>query len=303
VPLSQCKINLIGNSPHVLPYVLQGLPAGTYSVLAFIDQNANLTLDLTESFGIVKDAITPFCQTNNTEAIVVGPLSAKNKDLVLRDQDTDNDHLPDAWEVENFGDVTSRGPGQVYGSPAYTDADGDGFNDLDEYAAGTNPNNADSDGDGVADGFEIAHGMNPLRDDSDSSGLPTSVKSLWDGLRGYTPGADLDPTKADTDGDGVPDLMEIAAGSDPLNPNSKAAIDIKRIYIDSNGHPVIEWDMHGNARVLKIRYTVEYSEDLRTWASVSSVVSPGTGDGVASVPDMGIRTGKGFYRLRLSYEP
>lgn len=45
--------------------------------------------------------------------------------------DSDNDGLADAWEIQNFGSL-SAGPNQ--------DPDGDGVSNLNEYRAGTNPN-------------------------------------------------------------------------------------------------------------------------------------------------------------------
>ena len=49
--------------------------------------------------------------------------------------DSDNDGMPDAWEIENFGDLTSAG--------SDTDSDGDGVSDVDEFNAGTNPDASD----------------------------------------------------------------------------------------------------------------------------------------------------------------
>ncbi|HMP73448.1 MAG TPA: S8 family serine peptidase [Kiritimatiellia bacterium] len=47
--------------------------------------------------------------------------------------DSDNDGIPDDWELENFGSLTNAN--------ALTDADADGFLDIEEYIAGTQPNN------------------------------------------------------------------------------------------------------------------------------------------------------------------
>ncbi|MFC5370528.1 LPXTG cell wall anchor domain-containing protein, partial [Arcanobacterium bovis] len=72
--------------------------------------------------------------------------------------------------------------------PLKPDTDGDGLNDGDEIAKGTDPLKPDTDGDGVSDGDEITHGT--------------------------------DPNKADTDGDGVSDGDEITEGTDPLDSRS-----------------------------------------------------------------------------------
>lgn len=58
-------------------------------------------------------------------------------------EDLDDDGLPDAWEREHFNSTTAQdGEG---------DPDSDGLENKDEYAAGTDPNEADTDGDGLND--------------------------------------------------------------------------------------------------------------------------------------------------------
>ncbi|MEO5803887.1 MAG: thrombospondin type 3 repeat-containing protein [Verrucomicrobiota bacterium] len=52
---------------------------------------------------------------------------------ILRGTDSDLDGLTDAWEILNFSSLTN--------TPA-ADGDGDGMNNLQEYQAGTNPNDA-----------------------------------------------------------------------------------------------------------------------------------------------------------------
>jgi len=52
--------------------------------------------------------------------------------------DADADGLPDAWEIQYFGSI-----GAPNANPN-ADPDGDGFNNLQEYRAGTNPLDANS---------------------------------------------------------------------------------------------------------------------------------------------------------------
>ncbi len=86
------------------------------------------------------------------------------------------------------------------GSPT-PDRDGDGRSDACEEELGTDPDVADSDGDGLLDGVETGTG-----DFVDAGDTGT------------------DPLDPDSDGDGVEDGDEVAAGSDPNDPDSRPAI-------------------------------------------------------------------------------
>ncbi|MFO7871731.1 MAG: LamG-like jellyroll fold domain-containing protein [Kiritimatiellia bacterium] len=95
-------------------------------------------------------------------------------------QDFDEDGMVDWWERENFGDVSCTAEG---------DEDGDGLCNLEEFQAGTEPNNPDSDNGGLTDGQEV---------------------------HTYR----TDPVVRDTDKDGFTDGEEVSAGSDPRNADS-----------------------------------------------------------------------------------
>jgi len=95
------------------------------------------------------------------------------------DGDSDDDGLPDAWEMQYFDDL-SQGPDGDY--------DGDGVSNYDEYQHNADPTNPDTDSDGIPDAWEIQYGLNPS-----------------------------DPSDADddSDADGLNNLEEYLAGSDP----------------------------------------------------------------------------------------
>jgi hypothetical protein len=96
------------------------------------------------------------------------------------------------------------------------DADGDGYSDAAERAAGSDPADpasrpADTDGDGLGDAWEQAHfgGLSQnASGDPDGDGANNLLEAS----------AGTDPNLADTDGDGVNDFAEIQAGTDPLSP-------------------------------------------------------------------------------------
>ncbi|MEI7437084.1 MAG: LamG-like jellyroll fold domain-containing protein, partial [bacterium] len=103
------------------------------------------------------------------------------------DTDSDGDGLLDAWEV-----LHHLNPGNATGvNGADGDPDGDGLTNLDEYNAGTDPQNWDTDGNGVADGLE----------DSDGDGLSNADECNLFGTN---------PFLADSDDDGYDDGAEIS---------------------------------------------------------------------------------------------
>jgi uncharacterized protein (DUF1800 family) len=120
--------------------------------------------------------------------------------------DADHDGIPEYWEQEH-------GMSDLDPTDAAKDFDHDGLTNLQEFAAGTDPNLADTDGDGLSDGYEIntSH-TNPLLADTDGDGL-----SDGDEVNVYH----TNPLLADSDGDGAPDAWEIRTGFDPMNAASK----------------------------------------------------------------------------------
>jgi hypothetical protein len=79
----------------------------------------------------------------------------------------------------------------------------------------------DQDGDLMPDSYELAHGCLSVSSpdggvDYDADGLSSLAEYQ------YSPG--LDPCQSDTDGDGVGDGLEVATGSNPLNPTMKPSV-------------------------------------------------------------------------------
>ena len=68
--------------------------------------------------------------------------------LAQTNEDTDNDGIPDAWEIETFGDLLT--------ATSTSDFDEDGTLDVTEFKAGTDPQNAESRF--LIDTFQIADG-------------------------------------------------------------------------------------------------------------------------------------------------
>ncbi len=68
--------------------------------------------------------------------------------------DSDNDKVPDIWEII-YGTDPNR-------ADSNQDPDLDGLDNVGEWNAGANPNIADSDGDNIPDGAEVGQGSDPL---------------------------------------------------------------------------------------------------------------------------------------------
>ena len=79
-----------------------------------------------------------------------------------------------------------------------SDSDGDGLNNSEEAASGTDPWSWDTDGDGLGDAYELQIGSDPSDPDVDRDGLD----DLFEHSRGY------DPSNKDSDGDGLKDFFE-----------------------------------------------------------------------------------------------
>lgn len=121
------------------------------------------------------------------------------------------------------------------------DSDFDGLTDAEEsplhapYVTSTDPNTADSDADFLSDGLELkAYHTDPANPDTDEDGLSDGGEILNWQTNPFMPDTDGDglldgrelfvlqtnPLKPDTDGDTFSDAEEVAAGTNPRDPNS-----------------------------------------------------------------------------------
>ncbi len=125
--------------------------------------------------------------------------------------DSDGDGLPDSWEnTYGLDPNDSTGDNGASGDP-----DEDTLTNIEELGLGTSPILADTDGDGLTDDSEVnTYLTEPLDADSDNDGLS-------DGDEVNTYGTE--PLVADTDGDYENDGLEVAQGTDPLDPESSSA--------------------------------------------------------------------------------
>jgi hypothetical protein len=143
----------------------------------------------------------------------------------------------------------------------------------------------------------------------DADGVPTTVEVGWDGSPAYNPysplnrtGTDLSATERDTDGDGVSDLEEIAAGSSPVNPAVANRVIITGIAPSSPVSPApvggggrimaspgdgassrmeVTWNVYSNPTRTPITFRVEVTTDLVNWTEAPGGVY--VSDGINNV--------------------
>lgn len=133
---------------------------------------------------------------------------------------TVGDGIPDTWKIAHGFSTTDP-------SVAGQDPDHDGLTNLEEYLAGTDPNNPDTDGDGLSDGDEVhKYHTNPLNPDTDGDGIPDGLEIKLG----------TNPLNADTDGDGIPDGIELKLGTNPLVPDVTTTVQGR--VLDPSNRPV-----------------------------------------------------------------
>jgi len=139
--------------------------------------------------------------------------------------DTDGDRMPDKWEIEH----AAEGFDPLNALDGDLDPDNDRLRNWFECLKGTNPNDPDSDGDDISDWDEIFNAINEYTfPDSNWNGLfdewwphyPSIAERVWhpSGSSGYYL-TEVNPL-GDPDQDGVDNLHEFMAGTDPTNPDT-----------------------------------------------------------------------------------
>jgi hypothetical protein len=191
--------------------------------------------------------------------------------------DTDDDQLPDAWELLHVSDLA------VLSGRDEADHDGDGASDLAEYESGSLPDDAastpadtdgdsladeierryfgnlaqspggDPDGDGETSGAEIAAGSAPnhrasTAADIDADFLPDAWELSHFGHLDHNGGAD-------PDADGFGNLQEAAAASSPADPASRpAGTAVKLVPLDDGDHATSDFGYAGSSAINTVAF-------------------------------------------------
>ncbi|MEP4077161.1 hypothetical protein [Haloferula sp.] len=125
--------------------------------------------------------------------------------------DDDMDGMPNDYETANSDPLNVLDPNNPADAALDLDAVGgpDGLTNLEEYLAGTNPQDSDSDDDLLLDGQEVNGTLNPYQ--TDVAGDAATM----------VPGLKTDPQVADSDLDGLSDFEELdSANGSVSNPNT-----------------------------------------------------------------------------------
>ena len=157
----------------------------------------------TGSFSISIDGLPPITVNYRVAVDSDGDQIADEDDAFPNNasysKDSDNDGIADKWEQNQFSslDIVDEN----------SDYDRDGFNDLNEFLAGSNPKYADTDNDGLSDGADAFPTKRHYKTDSDNDGLADE----WE----LTYFASLEEANAETDSDsdGISDIDEFKAGT------------------------------------------------------------------------------------------
>ena len=152
----------------------------------------------------------------------------------FRDQDSDNDGIPDTLEagIDPNNPLDTDGDG----TPDFLDQDSDGDGIPDSVEAGSNPNSpVDTDGDGTPDFQDV---------DSDGDGIPDSIEA------GNNPASPVD-----TDGDGIPDYQDTDSDNDGIDDATEAGADPNN-PVDSDGDGIPDFQEAPGSDIEKLETAV-----------------------------------------------
>jgi hypothetical protein len=222
--------------------------------------------------------------------------------------DTDSDGIPDLWDVDADSDTILDqhelfdDPDQD-GLPSYRDLDSDGDCIPDRFEAGDNVLNTpprDSDGDSRHD----------FKDrDSDNDGLADSAEDP-NCNGGLDPG-ETSSTTEDTDSDGVTDMVEVAAGTDPTNAADNPQANGDFVFIVPYEEPADpaqdDLDFSTNLQIMDVYVLVDRSgsmsgeiasirSNIQTVANNVTCPPLGNGDPSNCIPDVWWGVGTVGYR-------
>jgi len=207
----------VAADPVTLAFNILNVPDGTYWVAAYVDVNGNASPngpDVNEpvTMSPVPVTITGGVVSPTSVNVVIDVVVDSDGDGVgdfwdlyptnpnfALEPDTDGDGIADLWEIQYFGDLTTANQ--------FTDANGNGILDIQEFTAGANP---------------VAAALNPSFIGTDAAGPIMSVVDST-GVAVQAPVGFfnasvvvLGSTPIDIDGDGINEYAVVAQRTDNL---------------------------------------------------------------------------------------
>lgn len=136
---------------------------------------------------LVEAADASFRGLRNTQGGAAYVVAGRNVSFVNLNAGFDDRDLPLIQQFETQSTSTNWTAALAFSESSARDLDGDGLNNTNEFALGTNHEIADSDGDGMPDGYEVAHGLLPLVQDGHVDGDGDGVSNLEEFIAGTAP--------------------------------------------------------------------------------------------------------------------
>ena len=300
---AHCYTSTVSSFPQT--YLIPDLEQTNYWIKSWLDSNGDGQTNATEALGTY----------TNVSSIITNCVIGQ--DITLVDPDSDNDGLPDWWEIHWFGSTTN------YDGSA--DPDGDLYTNQEEYEAGTDPTDISSHPWNISGtityagpqtgtihvvactnetdwgwvysvtltnvgSYTITH-LPPNTDywirawmDSNGDALPTSWEA-W-GSHNSNPvfldsnltGQDISMLDPDQDGDGLPDWWEVLYGLDPTGGGEDGAVAWWKMD-EGSGTNVLDETANANNGVLK--------NGTNAWVSgiISNALSFNGTNAYVEVPD------------------
>lgn len=200
--------------------------------------------------------------------------------------DTDGDGLPDSYEMAvagNLADLTAEG-----------DFDGDGRSDVEEFSLppNTDPTKADTDGDTLGDGEELTGAgqrppTDPLKADTDGDGLPDNVEDHT-GTFVSASQTGTNPVVSNTDRVGGTDGSEVAAGTNPLDPEDPPTfgphqLPKPQVYYDFSNEETVQVPNEAGDGMDEVRVIPNQASDAYHGVIVSGELTAGAPGGASPI--------------------
>lgn len=273
---------------HKVNATVLGIPAGTYYFLAFVDANDNGVCDEWETKGYL-------CSRGHASAVPYNPTGVKYGEelgvtemftIYLEDADTDNDCLPDGWEMAKYGSLDAVG--------------------TETLEAGTDDSAANA-----AIGISLSKKLVAALTRQDKAITPTAgmAGTLLMSLNNPTVAALILGLEPNANGQFVlpaPTVLDNGVTIESIAFNPAAGTVVLKVATEAAGPTVANAfasTVYTTSAQSTVKLTIEYSKDLTTWSKTSPieiVVKPGTSEETIEKTVKELKgSNAGFFRVQI----